>query len=76
MLEEKNDNLSPIENETDGNQENVSQNDIQEVIEITESLGKMFDVKSHRFINRFKMGGVEFGFIDGYKIGVLDRPMT
>ena len=35
----------------------------KEVIEITESLGKMFDVKSHRFINRFKMGGVEFGFI-------------
>ena len=37
MLEEKNDNLSPIENETDGNQENVSQNDIQEVIEITDN---------------------------------------
>ena len=35
----------------------------KEVIEITESLGKMFDVKTHRFINRFKMGGVEFGFI-------------
>ena len=35
----------------------------KEVIEITESLGKMFDIKSHRFINRFKMGGVEFGFI-------------
>lgn len=35
----------------------------KEVIEITESLGKMFDVKSHKFINRFKMGGVEFGFI-------------
>jgi len=35
----------------------------KEVIEITESLGRMFDVKSHRFINRFKMGGVEFGFI-------------
>jgi len=35
----------------------------KEVIEITESLGRMFDVKSHKFINRFKMGGVEFGFI-------------
>ena len=35
----------------------------KEVIEITESLGKMFDIKSHKFINRFKMGGVEFGFI-------------
>ena len=35
----------------------------KEVIEITESLGRMFDVKNHRFINRFKMGGVEFGFI-------------
>jgi len=35
----------------------------KEVIEITESLGKMFDVKSHKHILRFKMGGVEFGFI-------------
>jgi len=35
----------------------------KEVIEITESLGRMFDVKNHKFINRFKMGGVEFGFI-------------
>jgi hypothetical protein len=35
----------------------------KEVIEITESLGKMFDVKNHKFINKFKMGGVEFGFI-------------
>jgi hypothetical protein len=35
----------------------------KEVIEITESLGKMFDIKNHKFINRFKMGGVEFGFI-------------
>jgi hypothetical protein len=33
------------------------------VLQITASLGKMFDVKSHRFINRFKLGGVEFGFI-------------
>ena len=29
MLEEKNDNLSPIENETDGNQQNVSTNEIE-----------------------------------------------
>ena len=28
MLEEKNDNLSPIENETDGTLENVSENEI------------------------------------------------
>jgi len=35
----------------------------KEVMEITESLGKMFDVKNHKFISRFKMGGVEFGFI-------------
>ena len=35
----------------------------KDVIDITNSLGKMFDVKSHKFINRFKMGGVEFGFI-------------
>ncbi len=35
----------------------------KEVIEITESLGKMFDVKNHKFINKFKLGGVEFGFI-------------
>jgi hypothetical protein len=35
----------------------------KDVIEITESLGKMFDVKNHKFINKFKMGGVEFGFI-------------
>ena len=37
MLEEKNDNLSPIENETDGNQENVSTNEAEVVIEITET---------------------------------------
>ncbi|WP_396183053.1 DUF349 domain-containing protein [Flavobacterium sp.] len=43
MLEEKNDNLSPIENETDGNQENVSQNDIQEVIEITDNTQPVVD---------------------------------
>jgi hypothetical protein len=35
----------------------------KEVVEITNSLGKMFDVSSHKFIQRFKMGGVEFGFI-------------
>jgi hypothetical protein len=35
----------------------------KEVVEITNSLGKMFDVTSHKFIQRFKMGGVEFGFI-------------
>jgi hypothetical protein len=35
----------------------------KEVIEITESLGKMFDFKNHKFISIFKMGGVEFGFI-------------
>ena len=33
MLEEKNDNLSPIENETDGNQENVLKNEVEETIE-------------------------------------------
>lgn len=35
----------------------------KDVIEITESLSKMFNVQSHKFINRFKLGGVEFGFI-------------
>jgi hypothetical protein len=35
----------------------------KDVLQITASLGKMFDVKSHRFINRFKLGKVEFGFI-------------
>ena len=35
----------------------------KDVVEITNSLGKMFDIKSHKFINRFKLGGVEFGFI-------------
>ena len=35
----------------------------KDVLEITASLGKMFDVQSHRFINRFKLAGVEFGFI-------------
>lgn len=33
MLEEKNDNLSPIENETDGNQENVLKNEVEETVE-------------------------------------------
>jgi len=32
MLEEKNDNLSPIENETDGTLENVSENETQELV--------------------------------------------
>ena len=35
----------------------------KDVLEITASLGKMFNVQSHRFINRFKLAGVEFGFI-------------
>lgn len=35
----------------------------KDVLEITASLGIMFENKNHRFINRFKMGGVEFGFI-------------
>lgn len=33
MLEEKNDNLSPIENETDGNQENVVKNEVEETVD-------------------------------------------
>ncbi|UPQ78255.1 DUF349 domain-containing protein [Flavobacterium azooxidireducens] len=33
MLEEKNDNLSPIENETDGNQENVLKNEVEETVD-------------------------------------------
>lgn len=33
MLEEKNDNLSPIENETDGNQENVLKNEVEDTVE-------------------------------------------
>ena len=35
----------------------------KDVLEITESLARMFNVKSHKFINRFKLGKVEFGFI-------------
>jgi hypothetical protein len=35
----------------------------KDVLEITASIGKMFNVQSHKFINRFKLGGVEFGFI-------------
>ena len=35
----------------------------KDVLEITASLGLMFENKNHRFINRFKMGGVDFGFI-------------
>jgi hypothetical protein len=41
----------------------VSEIRYKEVLEITNSLGKMFDVSSHKFVQRFKMGGVEFGFI-------------
>jgi hypothetical protein len=35
----------------------------KEVVEITNSLGRMFDLSTHKFVQRFKMGGVEFGFI-------------
>ena len=35
----------------------------KDVLEITSSIGRMFNVQSHKFINRFKLGGVEFGFI-------------
>jgi hypothetical protein len=35
----------------------------KDVLEITASIGKMFNVQSHKFINRFKLGGIEFGFI-------------
>ncbi len=35
----------------------------KDVLEITASLSKMFNVQSHKFINRFKLAGVEFGFI-------------
>ena len=41
----------------------VAESRFKDVLEITESLGKMFNVQSHKFINRFKLGGVEFGFI-------------
>ena len=41
----------------------VSEIKYKDVVEITNSLGRMFDVKSHKFVQRFKMGGVEFGFI-------------
>lgn len=34
----------------------------KDVMEITASISEMFKVK-HKFIQRFKMGGVEFGFI-------------
>lgn len=34
----------------------------KDVKEITSSIAKMFEIK-HQFIPRFKMGGVEFGFI-------------
>lgn len=35
----------------------------KDVLEITASLSKIFNTQSHKFINRFKLGGVEFGFI-------------
>ena len=35
----------------------------KDVLEITASIGRMFNVQSHKFINKFKLGGVEFGFI-------------
>ena len=35
----------------------------KDVLEITASLGKMFNVQSHKHIRRFMLGGVEFGFI-------------
>lgn len=35
----------------------------KDVTDITSNLTNMFDVKQHKFINRFKLGGVEFGFI-------------
>ena len=35
----------------------------KDVVDITNSLGKMFDIKSHKHILKFKLGGVEFGFI-------------
>ena len=35
----------------------------KDVLEITASLSKMFSVNEHRFINRFKLANVEFGFI-------------
>lgn len=42
MLEEKNDNLTPIENESDGNQENVVSNEVNEVVEeVTEATEKI-----------------------------------
>lgn len=37
MLEEKNDNLSPIENETDGNQENVLKSETEDTTEVVEA---------------------------------------
>ena len=41
----------------------VAQIRYKEVAEITESLGRMFNVSNHKFISKFKLGGVEFGFI-------------
>jgi hypothetical protein len=41
----------------------VAQIRFKDVVEITASLSKMFDIKEHKHIRRFKLGGVEFGFI-------------
>ena len=41
----------------------VAQIRFKDVVEITESLAKMFSIKEHKHIRRFKLGGVEFGFI-------------
>jgi len=35
----------------------------KDVLEITAALTKIFNIQSHGFINRFKLAGVEFGFI-------------
>jgi len=41
----------------------VAEIKFKDVVDITDSLGRMFDVKNHKFIQKFKMGGIEFGFI-------------
>jgi hypothetical protein len=35
----------------------------KDVLEITASLSNMFNIKEHKHIRRFKLGGTEFGFI-------------
>lgn len=42
---------------------NVAEIRFKDVLEITASLGKMFNVQNHKHIRRFKLAGVEFGFI-------------